>query len=157
MSAARPIKITGPLTRVMKRNNGDSKVNIIFSFFSPRLTCFALLLLPAWGTLLKRPPVVLLLDDIYTILHFFFPFFFPSGGYQLMSSKCPPTNSSAGVEDCFAEEVKGVTKSHRWPWTSVINVKCERGTQQGLLYIWFYWPPCRAICGEKTCNAHKPL
>lgn len=43
----------------------------------------------------------------------FFFFFFPSGGYQLMSSKCPPRNSSAGVEDCFAEEVKGVTTSHR--------------------------------------------
>lgn len=38
MSAARPVKITGPLTRVMKRNNGDSKVNIISPpFFPPDL------------------------------------------------------------------------------------------------------------------------
>lgn len=31
MSAVCPIKITGPLTPVMKRNKGDSKVNTIFS------------------------------------------------------------------------------------------------------------------------------
>lgn len=83
MSAIRPIKITGALTRVMKRNNGDSKVNIIFSLFSRKknpLAGFALLLLIDSGTLLKRPPAVLLLDAI----------FFPSDSNNFMSSKCPP-------------------------------------------------------------------
>lgn len=139
MSAARPVKITGPLTRVMKRNNGDSKVNIIFPpFFSSRLTCFALLLLPPWGTPLKRPPVVLLLDGAYKT-----PFF--SFRLAVTSSRpvnaLPETKCAAGY--CFAEELERATKSHCWPpWRGWLMSKRDQGRQRGSLCVWFYWPPC---------------
>lgn len=57
MSAVCHIKITGPLTPVMKRNKGDSKVNTIFSLFPRKkssLAGFALLLLVDCGALLKE-------------------------------------------------------------------------------------------------------
>lgn len=54
--------------------------------------------------------------------------------------------------------IRGIlrTKSHPWPWTSVIDVKCDHENHQGLLYLWFYWPPCQAVCSlreKKTCIA----
>lgn len=85
MSDAGSIKITGPITPVMKRNKGDSKVNTIFSLFPEKkipLTGFALLLLIDWGALLKRPPAVLLLEDIFF-----------SCNNDLMSSKCPSSEA----------------------------------------------------------------
>lgn len=141
MSAIRPIKITGPLTRVMKRNNGDSKVNIIFSLFSRKkgpLAGFALLLLIDWGET----------SSGITAWRYFFPLL-------TVTISCPV---SALPEKALMErpvllwsvrewsEESCGQKSHCWPWTSVIDVKCDHETQQGMLYIWFYWPPCQAVC-----------
>lgn len=83
MSATRPIKIIGPLTRVMKRNNGNSKVNIIFSLFPEKEpTCrfcpFAAHRL--WNAVKETASGI-------TAWQYFF---FPSGHNALMSSKCPP-------------------------------------------------------------------
>lgn len=142
MSALRPIKITGPLTRVMKRNNWDSKVNIIFSLFPEKKpTCRFC----PFAAHRLRNAVKETSSGITA-----WRYFFPSGSNDLMSSKCRP---SALMERPvllrrvreWSEESCG-QKSHRWPWTLVIDVKCDHETQQGLLYFWFYWPGCQAVC-----------
>lgn len=65
-------------------------------------------------------------------------------------SSCPVKYWCRGLfcwEEC-ERVIRGVlwTKSLCWPWTSLIDVKCDHETHQGLLYFWFYWPPCQAVC-----------
>lgn len=145
MSATRPIKIIGPLTRVMKRNNGNSKVNIIFSLFPEKEpTCrfcpFAAHRL--WNAVKETSSGITAWQYFFSLL---------ATTLSCPVSALPEKHWCIGA--CFAEECEGVirgilrtTISLCWPWMSVIDVKCDRETQQGLLYIWFYWPPCRAVC-----------
>lgn len=149
MSAVCHIKITGPLTPVMKRNTRDSKVNTIFSAKrkkkSPHRFC------PFAGHSL----LLLLARTSSSITTSFFQ-------TLAIATSCPV--SALPVQywcrGLFSRGVWGMirgvlrTKLHCWPCASVIDVKCDHETQQEFLYFWFYWPPCQTVCSLWCKDLH---